>query len=35
MHITNFNEVVGKLRSIRVDKEINRYKNNYAALYDF
>ena len=24
MHITNFNEFVGKLRTIRVDKEIER-----------
>ena len=26
--ITNFNEIVGKLRTIRVSKEIDRKKNN-------
>ena len=31
MHITNFNEIVGKLRTIRVDKEI-KHSNNFGNV---
>ena len=35
MHITNFNEIVEKLRTIRVDKEIIEHENSYAVINDF